>query len=110
MPMPSASRSSGSGRLRSATIHQRPDAPRCSTSTRPGEAAGSRPCHSRYTRAVQSLDLTTAQAEPLLAIVERQRVFLEKVYARCVELEYPAGDLFRQRVSRAVVAQRELCL
>ena len=59
---------------------------------------------------MQSLDLTTAQSEALFTIVERQRAFLEKVYARCVELEYPKNDLLRQHVARALVAQRELCL
>jgi hypothetical protein len=59
---------------------------------------------------VQSLDLTPAQPEALFAIVERQRAFLEKVYARCVELEYPENDLLRQHAARAVRAQRELCL
>ena len=56
---------------------------------------------------MQSLDFTPAQAEGLFAIVERQRVFVGKVYARCVPL---GTDLLRQHAARALVAQRELCL
>jgi hypothetical protein len=57
---------------------------------------------------VQSLDLTPTQAEALFAIVER--VFLEGVYSRCVELGYPDNDLLRQHAARALVAERKLCL
>ena len=78
-------------------------------STRP-LAPYRRPRLPRYSRCVQSLDLTPDQAEALFAIVERQRVFLKKVYARCVELEYGKTDLLRQHAARAVLAQRQLCL
>jgi hypothetical protein len=59
---------------------------------------------------MQSLDLTPAQAEALFSIVERQRVFVERLYARCVELGYPMDDHLRQHAAFAVVAQRKLCL
>ena len=37
-------------------------------------------------------------------------MFLEKVYARCVELDYPKQDVLRQHAASAVLAQRQLCL
>jgi hypothetical protein len=57
---------------------------------------------------VQPLDLTPAQAEALFTIVERHRVFLERVYARCVELGYPKSDHVRQHSAFAVTAHRKL--
>jgi hypothetical protein len=66
--------------------------------------------HGPYTRLVQSLDLTAAQAEALFAIVERQRVYVERLYARCVELGYLKDDHLRQHAAFAVRVQRELCL
>jgi hypothetical protein len=42
--------------------------------------------------------------------VERQRVYVEKLYARCVERGYPKGDHLRQHAAFAVLAQRKLCL
>jgi hypothetical protein len=59
---------------------------------------------------VESLDLTPTQAEALFAIVERQRIYVERLYARCVELGYPKDDHLRQHAAYAVRAQRELCL
>jgi hypothetical protein len=53
---------------------------------------------------------TPAQAEALFAIVERQRVFVERLYQRCVELGYPKHDHLRLHAAFAVVAQRKLCL
>ena len=59
---------------------------------------------------MESLDLTAAQSEALFAIVERQRVFVERLYQRCVELEYPKDDHLREHAAFAVRAQRKLCL
>jgi hypothetical protein len=87
-------------------LQRRTNRRRCCTPTRRARLRRGRRPGRPYTRRVQSLDLT----EALFAIVERQRVFVEKVYARCVELEYPKEDLLRQHAARAVLAQRELCL
>jgi hypothetical protein len=42
--------------------------------------------------------------------IERQRAYLEWLYARCVELDCPKDDHFRNHAAFAVVAQRKLCL
>jgi hypothetical protein len=59
---------------------------------------------------VESLDLIPAQSEALFAIVERQRVYVERLYARCIELDYPKDDHLRRHAAFAIRAHRELCL
>ena len=59
---------------------------------------------------MQSLDLTDDQAERLFRILERQRLFIERLHVRCLELGYPEQDQLRREARRGVLAYSQLCL
>ena len=57
-----------------------------------------------------SADLKPDQVEALFATVERMRLFVERLHARCAEVDGPADSLLRREARRAVLAYRELAL
>lgn len=59
---------------------------------------------------MKSGDLKPAQVEALHATVDRHRRFLERLHARCVELDGPADSPLRREARLAVLAYRALAL
>lgn len=59
---------------------------------------------------MRGIDLTDEQRDRLFAVVERHRLWLERLHERCVARGFPPADSLRLHVARALRAHRRLCL
>ena len=59
---------------------------------------------------MDTADLRPEQIEAMFAVVDRYRLFHEKLYRRCLECGFPPNDLLRDHARRSLLAFRQLAL